>query len=182
MSTAIQPVVGTYDLDPVHSRVGFAVVHMGLTTFRSAFTDVDGRLVAQGDSMTLEARAGVGSLAIDDPPEFRDHVVHSPDFLQADTYPVVTFRSSRIELRDDGSAIVTGELALRGVTRTITAEGGYRGPIEDPVGATRLALELRTTIDRRTFGMSWQLALPDGNDALGWDVELTADLELVKTD
>jgi len=180
MSTATRPVVGTYDLDPVHSRVGFAVVHMGLTTFRSAFTDVDGRLVADDDGVTLEASARVGSLAIDDPPEFREHVVHSPDFLQADTHPEVTFRSSRIELRDDGGATVTGEFALRGVTRTISAEGSYRGPIEDPSGATRMALELRTTIDRRTFGMSWQRELPDGNDALGWDVELTADLELVK--
>jgi polyisoprenoid-binding protein YceI len=182
MSTATRAVVGTYDLDAVHSRVGFAVVHMGLATFRSAFTDVDGRLIADGDGVTLEARARVGSLAIDDPPEFREHVVHSPDFLDADVYPEVTFRSTRIELRDDGSATVTGEFALRGVTRTITAEGSHRGPIEDPFGATRLALELRTTIDRRAFGMSWQRALPDGPDALGWDVELTADLELVRAD
>ena len=180
MSTAIQQVVGAYDFDPVHSRVGFAVVHMGLTTFRSRFTDVDGRLVAAGEGVRLDARARVGSLAIDEPPELREHVVHSPDFLEADAYPEVTFRSSAIELRDDGSATVTGEFVLRGVSQTITAEGSYRGPIEDPFGATRLALELRTTIDRRAFGMGWQRALPDGSDALGWDVELTAELELVK--
>jgi len=92
-----------------------------------------------------------------------------------------TGTSTRIKLGDDGSAIVTGELGLRGVSRTITTEGSYRGPIEDPFGSTRLALELRTTIDRRAFGMSWQRALPDGADAVGWEVELTADLELVKT-
>jgi polyisoprenoid-binding protein YceI len=122
----------------------------------------------------------VESLSIVDPPEFREHVVRGADFFQADDYPELTFRSTEIELRDDGSTTVTGDLTIRGVTRRVSAEGTYRAPIEDPFGGERAGLELRTTVDRRAWDLSWQTPLPDGGDALGWEVELTGHLELVK--
>ena len=175
-----QPIVGTYELDPVHSSLGFAVAHMGLSTFRSSFDDVEGRLTRRRRRhRSWRARGSTRSRSTS-PPEFREHVVHSDDFFQADAHPELTFRSTAVELRDDGSATVSGELTMRGVSRRITAHGSYRGPIEDPFGAERMALELRATIDRRAWGMSWQRPLPDGADALGWEVELTADLELVR--
>ena len=73
-----------------------------------------------------------------------------------------------------------GVLAFRGIGREVTLDGQVNGPVADPFGGERLALALRTTIDRRAWDMTWQQAMPDGADALGWDVELSADLELVK--
>lgn len=171
---------GIYELDPNHSSVGFAVGHMSLSTFRASFGDVQVRLVADDEGVALEGRTRTESVSITAPPEFREHVVHGRDFFDAGAHPELTFRSSEIELREDGGAKVRGRLALRGVGRDITLEGRYRGPIDDPYGAERVAFELRTTVDRRAWNLDWQMQLPDGQDALGWDVELNADLELVK--
>jgi len=179
MSTAILPFIGTYDIDRTHSSVHFAVEHI-VSTFRASFDDIDGRLIGDDAGMRLGAAARVESVSIVDPPAFREHVVRGDDFFQADVHPELSFRSTDLELRDDGSASVTGELTIRGVSRPITAEGSYRPPTVDPFGAARAALTLHATVDRRDWGLSWQLPLPDGGDAVGWKVELTAELELVK--
>jgi len=85
-----------------------------------------------------------------------------------------------VQLGADGAATVRGELTIRGVTRPVTATGSYQAPVEDPFGATRAAFELTATVDRREWGMDWQAPLPGGGDVLGYDVELSAHLELVK--
>ena len=180
METTARPFTGTYEIDPVHSTVQFAVSHI-VSTFRASF-DVQGRLVVGGNGTTLDATAQVESVSIGEPPEFRQHVVHGDDFFQAATHPEIVFRSTDIALIDDGEAVVTGELTIKNVTQTITAVGSYREPTRDPFGSERAALRLQTTIDRRDWGLSWQVPLPQGGDALGWDVQLTAELELVRSD
>jgi polyisoprenoid-binding protein YceI len=183
MATAVEPYVGTFELDPAHSTVQFAVRHQGIATFRATFADVEGRLTAGMDGMdgiALEGHARVESVSISEPPEFRNHVVHSADFLDADTHPLITFRSTRVELDDDGEAVVSGDLDIRGISRQVTVSGVHQRPRQDPFGAVRAGLELGTTIDRRDWGMSWQLPMPDGTDALGWDIEISALLEFVK--
>jgi polyisoprenoid-binding protein YceI len=179
MATTVLPFTGVYELDPTHSSVQFAVKHI-VSTFRASFNAVEGRLTADDLTAKLTARAEVESISIVDPPEFRDHVVRGDDFFQADVHPEMTFISADIALRDDGSAVVSGELTIRGISRAVTTEGSYRPPTEDPFGHQRAALELHTTVDRRDWGLNWQLPLPNGGDAVGWDVELTAELELVR--
>lgn len=178
MSTAILPFSGTYDIDRTHSSVHFAVMHI-VSTFRASFDGVGGRLVSNDDGTTLEASTPVESLSIVDP-ELREHVVRGDDFFHADAHPELSFHSTDIELRDDGSATVNGELTIRGITRPVTAEGSYRPPTVDPFGVVRAALALHATVDRRDWGLSWQLPLPEGGDAVGWDVGLTAELEFVE--
>ena len=124
-----------------------------VSTFRASF-HVEGRLVA-GDAGVTLTHSPVESVSIVDPPEFREHVVRGDDFFQADEHPALMFRSTEIELRDDSSALVTGELVIRGVSRTITAVGSYRAPTRDPFGSERAALELRATVDRRDWGLDW---------------------------
>jgi polyisoprenoid-binding protein YceI len=180
MATAVQPFAGTYELDRVHSTFQFAVRHLGISTFRATFADVDASLVADGDELRLEASARAESVSIHDPPEFREHVVYGADFFDAGAYPVIAFRSSEVELRPDGTATVSGDLDLHGVSGRVTAEGTYDPPVVDPFGATRAGLELRATIDRRTWAMDWQAELPGGGDAVGWDVEVSVHLELIR--
>ena len=182
MAIAIEPFEGSYKLDGNHSSFQFSVAHLGLSKFRASFNDIDARLVAdEVGTVTLLGQARADSITIIDP-DFRAHVVHGADFFEADAHPNVAFRSTSIELGDDRSAVVTGELELRGVSRLVTATGTYAPTITDPFGASRAALELATTIDRRDWGMDWQLALPDGSDALSWHVDITVHLELVKED
>jgi polyisoprenoid-binding protein YceI len=109
-------------------------------------------------------------------------VVAGADFFDAGAHPLITFRSTDVELRVDGAATVSGELTIRGASSQVRASGVYQQPRQDPSGAYRLGLELRTTVDRRIWGMNWQLPLPDGTDAVGWEVEITAQLELVRKD
>jgi polyisoprenoid-binding protein YceI len=181
MAIAVQPFEGIYELDRTHSTFQFAVRHLKVSTFRASFNDIHARLTAEGGTIELEGHAIVESVSIADPPEFRDHVVRSTDFFDADAHPRITFMSTSVELGDDGSAIVTGELTIRGVTRPVTAEGTYQPPAEDPFGTSRAGLELRATVDRRDWDMHWQVPLPDRSDALGWDVAITVNLELIRT-
>ena len=165
----------TYDLDRTHSTVPFAVRHVGVSTFRGSVGDVDAQLTRSGDEIELRAQAVVSSISITDP-DFRAHVVDGDDFFAAAQSPVITFRSTEVVL-DEGRADVAGELTIRGLTHPVRARGQFTAPREDPFGNTRLGLELEATIDRRQFGLTWQMALPGGGDALGWEVGVTAQLE-----
>jgi polyisoprenoid-binding protein YceI len=182
MATTVQPFVGSYELDRDHSTVQFGVRHVQVSLFRASFSDIDARLTVDDNGLALEGHARVESVSIVEPPEFREHVVRSADFFDAGAHPFITFRSTRIELRDDATATVSGELTIRSVSRAITAQGTYQPTRKDPFGNYRAGLELHASIDRRSWDMNWQMPLPDGSDALGWEVEITVQLELIKKD
>jgi polyisoprenoid-binding protein YceI len=174
MSTTIQQVpTDTYGLDPIHSSIGFGVKYNKLATFRSSFDKVDAQL-ADG---VLTGTADASSIVIDEP-NFKGHLM-TGDFFDVENTPTITFRSTEIRPTDDGSVEVDGELTIRGITNPVTAKGTYAaGP--DAFGNERVAFELETTVDRRDFGIVWQNQLPDGSDALAYDVTISADLQLVK--
>jgi polyisoprenoid-binding protein YceI len=180
MTTAMQDLTGTFTADPYHSSFLFAVRHMKVSTFRASFGDVEARLEVGESGLSLEGRARVASVSITDPPEMREHVVNGEDFLDAGNHPEIVFRSTRVELAEDGGVALDGELEIKGIARPVTATGTYQPPVEDPFGATRAAIELSNVVDRSDWGMNWQLPLPDGGDAVGYEVELSAQLELVK--
>jgi polyisoprenoid-binding protein YceI len=174
MSTTLQQVpTGTYSLDPVHSTIGFGVKYNKLATFRSTFEKVDAQL-ADG---ALTGSADASSIVIDEP-SFKGHVL-AADFFDVENTPTITFRSTDIRAAEDGSAEVDGELTIRGITKSVTAKGTYAAG-SDAFGNERVAFELQTTVDRREFGLNWQNQLPDGSDALAYDVTISADLQLVK--
>ncbi len=181
MATAVHTANGAYELDKPHSTVQFSLRHVDVSSFRASFTDIDGQLVIENGSAELWASARVESISIVDPPEFREHVVRGEDFFAADAHPQLTFRSTSIEFAEDGTATVAGELAIRGLSGRVNATGTFFPPTEDPFGGTRVGLEVAATIDRRTWGMNWQMPLPNGGEALGWEVDVTAHLELTKS-
>jgi polyisoprenoid-binding protein YceI len=174
IETAIEPLSGTYRADPVHSSFGFAVKHSGVSTFRAGFDDAQATLIAGEDAFALEGSAAVESVTITEPPEFRAHVL-SPEFFDAERHPRIEFRSTDVELADDGSANVTGDLEIRGIARRVSATGTWRvAP-----GGQRVALELEAAVDRRDFGIEWQMEAPGGGDILGYDVTIMVGLELI---
>ena len=180
MSTATQPLIGTFAADPVHSSFQFAVKHMKVATFRAGFDDVEASLVAGDEGLVLEGRAKVDSVSVTNPPELRAHLVESTDFFDGTNHPEITFRSDKVELAEGGAATVEGELTIKGITKPVTATGTYQEPVQDPYGGVRSALELTATIDRREWDLNWQAPLPSGDDVLAWDVTLTVNLELVQ--
>jgi len=164
---------GTWVIDPVHSKATFAVKHSGIATFRGSFKTVNASL-ADG---TLEGAVDVAS--VDVPVEQLVGHLQGPDFFDAERHPEITFRSS--DIRDAGGQIaVEGELTLRGVTKPLHATGTVAGPTQYLDGKDRIAIELTTVIDRTDFGVNWNAPLPGGGQALGNEVTLQVELQLVK--
>jgi polyisoprenoid-binding protein YceI len=175
MSTTTSPLAGTFASDPVHSSFGFAVKYQGISIFRGTLDEVTATL-ADGK---LEGTAKVESISIRTPEQFRAHVL-SDDFFAADKHPEVTFASDDVELNEDGTATVTGELTIRDTTQTVTAAGTWTAPDQDAFGSTRAHLQLATVIDRTQFGLNWNMPLPNGGNALANDVTLTVDVALIQ--
>ena len=166
---------GTFNSDPVHSSFGFAVKYQNVSMFRGTLGEVNATL-ADGK---LEGTAQVESISIRTPEQFRAHVM-SADFFDVENYPTVTFTSSDLDLADDGTAKVTGDLTIRGVTQPVTATGTWTAPSADAFGNTRAHLQLETVIDRTAYGLNWNMPLPSGGNALADDVTLTVEIALLQ--
>jgi len=177
---AVQPFSGTYDAQPVPSSFAFAVRHSGVFWFRGSLSDVTATLRADGDALTLEGSARVDSISVVEPAAMRASVL-GPEFFDADRHPEITFRSTELRLADDGRAELDGELTIRGVTRPVSASGHYSSPRLSSFGEIA-GLQLHTSFDRREYGFQWQMQLPGGGDAVGWDVEVDIDLLLNRDD
>lgn len=175
MTTATQALSGSYAADVVHSTFGFRVRYSGLTDYRGTLDDVSARLDAAGDGLRLQGSARAESISIQNPPQFRAHVL-GPEFFDVEQHPEVRFRSTRLDLDDNGDARVAGELEIRGVTRSVEAAGSWSN------AGDVLALQLEVTFDRRDFGIDWQMELPGGADALAYDVTLDVNLLLKPED
>lgn len=173
---------GTWQLDRLHSSVGFEVEHGSVSTFAGGFTDYDAQLGVDGGSLQVTGTARVDSVTIEESDAgaeaLKGHVL-SPEFFDAERHPEIRFASSDVRLGDGGSLEVDGALTIKETTREVTATGRVRGPAPSIDGSTqKLAVELETVIDRTDFGLNWQMELPDGGAVLGNDVRLIVRLEL----
>lgn len=176
MTTTTSPLLhGTYAADPVHSSFGFAVRYQGVSVYRGTFTDVTATL---SDSR-LEGAAKVDSISIVAPEQFRAHVL-GPEFFDAQDHPEIRFVSTSLDLRDDGSAVVEGELTMKGITHPVTATGTWTAPQADAFGNTRGHLHLETDVDRTKWEMNWNAPLPSGGNALANEVTITVDVSLTE--
>jgi len=175
MTTTTQPLAGTFTADPVHSSFGFAVRYQGVSVFRGSLTEVEAKL----ENGVLTGAAKAESISIKTPEQFRQHVL-SGEFFDADTHPEVTFTSTELNLSDDGTATVKGDLTIKGITQPVEGQGTWSAPAEDAFGNTRGHLNLVATIDRTKFDMNWNAPLPNGGKALADEVELTVDVSLIQ--
>jgi polyisoprenoid-binding protein YceI len=181
MSTTLSApaITGAWRSDLTHSTVDFAVRHMVVSTYRGQLRDFDATLTVDGDALVLAGRAPVRSIDVRDE-ALAAHLL-APDFFDAERHPELVLESRSVEL--DGERVtIVADLTIRGTTRTVTLTGTAAGPIEDPFGSTRLGLALETTIDRRDFGLDYTVPLPGGGIALGFEVRIAAQLELVRGD
>ena len=175
-TTAVIVPTGTWQLDPVHSSVGFEVAYLS-GTFKGQFREFDGSLVVDGGQATLEGSAKVASVDVKD--ENLSAHLQSPDFFDAEQHPVIRFSATDLSLEGEDVS-VDGELTIKGVTRPATVTGSITQPVTDPYGRERIGLRLTTTLDRTEFGVSWNTPLPTGEQALANDVSIVAELYFVK--
>ncbi len=168
----------TWQIDPSHTTVGFAVKHMVVATFRGRFEDLDAQLdVAEDGTAKLVGSVAPRTIVVKDE-NLAGHL-QSPDFFDSERYPEIRFESSSIRIEGD-EALVEGDLTIKGNTERVTARGGYVGPHEDIAGNTKIGLSLETVVDRTKFGLNWNAPLPKGGVAVANDVQLVVELELAK--
>ena len=176
MATATTPLLASnYNADPVHSSFGFAVRYQGVSLFKGT---LDGVAATLTDGR-LEGTAQVESISIRTPDQFRQHVL-SAEFFDAANHPEVTFTSNDLDLREDGTATVAGELTIRDTTQPVTATGTWQAPSADAFGNTRAHLNVEAVIDRTQWQINWNAPLPSGGKALANEVTLTIELALVQ--
>ena len=157
MAIAVQPFEGSYKLDGNHSSFQFSVTHLGLSTFRASFARH--RRAARSPRRTARSRWSVTPAPIRSRstiPIFRAHVVHGADFFEADAHPLIVFRSTSIELGDDRSVVVSGELEIRGVSRPVTASGNLFA--DDHRSIRSLSRRPRAQCDRGSSRLGDELA------------------------
>jgi polyisoprenoid-binding protein YceI len=168
---------GTYVVDPVHSSVGFAVTHNGVSTFRSGFAEYEARL-SGGTHPRLRGTVDVASIEIAEE-QLKGHLL-SPEFFDAERHSQLRFESDEIDVAEDGSATIRGELQIRGERHPVEASGHLAQLGADLAGKARVGLSLAASVDRRSFGLEWQAELPNGGEALAYEVSIAVELELVE--
>jgi len=177
---AASPVpAGEWRIDAVHSSVEFAVQSMGLITLKGLFTDVQGALTSDGRG-GLHVAATVPVASIDTRNARRDQNLRSTAFLDADAHPHLTWQSHELPSPDaDGARRVYGELAFRGVRRTVALTAHFSGPVRDPWGGQRVAVRACGEIDRRDFGLTASERIPTGEALIGDHVGLELNIAAV---
>ncbi len=171
VDTQVLP-TGTWQVDKVHSSIGFAVDYMA-GTFHGTFGDFDAA-VTDGE---LRGSAKVASVQVKD--ENLAAHLQAPDFFDAQAHPELTFTSKAIN-RDGDRITIDGEITIKGHTETVKITGEISDPMADPYGGERFGLTLQTTVDRDKFGISWNNPLPSGEPALSNEVTIIAELQLSK--
>ncbi|MFY9779313.1 MAG: YceI family protein [Candidatus Baltobacteraceae bacterium] len=177
MSTAVQ--TKTYVIDPKHSSVGFTVRHLVISKVRGQFRVLSGKIELAASEIPVAAFAEIEAASIDTCEEQRDAHLRSADFLDTEKYPKLTFSSTQIVPKSATEFTLTGDLTLRGVTRSVSLEGEVEGRTTDPWGFDRLGYSAKGRISRKDFGLEWNQLLETGGAVVGDTVEIALDLEVV---
>jgi polyisoprenoid-binding protein YceI len=169
---------GTYNVDPVHSSVGFEVRHMGIATVRGKFGRFGGTVDATGEAPVLQGSVEVASVDTGD--EQRDAHLAAPDFFDVEGHPEISFHSVGGDSTNDGKLRLAGEITIKGVSKPIELTGVVAEGGKDPLGNERIGLELEGSLDRREFGLNWNQPLPNGGLLVSNEVKLLVSVSAVK--
>lgn len=168
---------GTYVLDPAHSRIGFVVRHAMVTKVRGNFEDFEGTLVIGEDN---SAKATIKTGSINTGAADRDAHVKGDDFFSVDKFPEMTFEATSVDVDENGNGKVTGDLTIKGVTKSVVLDVESDGIAEDPFGAVRLGFEAKTTINRRDYGIDFQAPLKAGGMLVSDEVKIEIEGSAIK--
>jgi polyisoprenoid-binding protein YceI len=171
-----------WKIDPAHTAAQFAVKHFMISTVRGAFKGVNGTITWDDQDVTKSTvNVTIDATTVDTGEPARDKDLKSEKFLDIAKYPTITFTSSKIEQAGAGKLKVTGDLAIRGVTKQVVLDvDGPSASIKDPYGNTRSALSATTKINRQDFGVKWNASMDGGGAVVSDDVNITIDLEMTK--
>jgi polyisoprenoid-binding protein YceI len=178
---ALTDLTGDYVVDPAHSRIGFVARHAMVTKVRGSFTEFEGTVfLNEQDPTQSRARIVIKVHSIDTGNAERDNHLRSNDFFAMDEFPEITFTSTAAEKVGDEDFKLTGDLTVKGVTKPVTIDFAYQGTAKDPYGNLRAGFEGKTTINRRDFGVTTNLALETGGVLVSDKIALELDVSLIR--
>lgn len=170
-----------YGVDPSHSRVGFKVKHLSISTVTGSFDKYAASFEFDPDTDQLTSViATIDPRSINTGNQRRDDHLRSPDFFGVETDTTIAFKSTEIAPLKDGKTTIKGDLTIRGVTKPVVLEAEYGGAITDPRGNSRAAFTARGTINRKDFGVNWHQTLDGGGLVVSDEVQLVIEVEGMK--
>jgi len=170
----------TWTLDPTHSSIEFSAKHMMITTVRGRFAEASGTVSNVGSSpASAKVDVTLKAASLDTRTDQRDQHLRSADFLDVETYPDITFRSTKIEGTKEHFKL-TGDLTIRGATKPITLDVTFEGEGKDPWGGSRMGFSATGKLDRREFGLVWNQALEAGGVLVSNDIKLQIEAQFIR--
>jgi polyisoprenoid-binding protein YceI len=171
-----------WEFDPVHTGVHFKVRHLMVSSVRGDFEKVSGKVVYDEANVTKSsADITIDAASINTRDAKRDADLRNPDFLDVTKYPTITFKSKKVEKAGNGTLRMTGDLTIKGVTKEVVlvVEGPTK-PAKDPWGNQRVGGSATTRINRKDFGLTWNMSLETGGVLVGDEVDITIDVEIYR--
>ncbi len=181
-TTTYPQLTGDYTVDPAHSRIGFTARHAMVTKVRGSFGEFTGKVRADGaDPAKSAVDVTIEVKSIETGNADRDGHLRSNDFLQADEHPRITFVSTRVAQTEDTVFEITGDLTIKGVTKSVTIPFEFAGSAKDPFGNERIGFEGSTVINRKDYGITWNAALETGGVLVSDKITLEFDISAVRS-
>lgn len=173
------PEAGHYDIDPTHSAVDFVVRHLVAAKVRGGFKAFTGSIVIGDTADQSSVNVEIDVSSIDTGVDDRDAHLRSADFFDVENHPTATFTSTSVSPKSDSDYVVTGDLTIAGVTRSVDLDLEYAGAVTDPWGNTRIVFSATTEINREEFGLTWNQALETGGVMVSKNAKIEIDVEAV---
>jgi polyisoprenoid-binding protein YceI len=175
--SALSP--GTWTVDPSHSHIGFVVRHLMVAKVRGTFNEFTGTITVPENPLEASLVAEVQMASIDTKDAGRDGHLKTGDFFEVETYPTMTLRSTSIEA-NGGDLVLHGDLTIKGITHPVAFDLEFDGVAQDPYGNTKAGFSATGEINRKDFGIEWNMVLETGGIALGEKVKIEIEIEAVK--
>jgi len=181
MTTLINPPipVGTWSVDPAHSTVGFVARHLVISKVRGSFRTFSGTVTIAENPLASSVTASVDMNSVDTADENRDGHLRGADFFDVENHPVMTFVSSGV-VADGSDYTLKGDLTIKGVTRPASFDLEVSGVSPDPWGGTRVGFSATTEINRKDFGLEWNVVMETGGVLVGEKIKIELDIQAVK--
>jgi polyisoprenoid-binding protein YceI len=174
------PKPGTFVIDPAHTTVGFVARHLMVSKVRGSFTEVSGAVLVAEDPFKSSVEVTIGAGSINTGNADRDVHLRSADFLDAERFPSLTFRSLHVLKQSGAEFELVGELTIRDVTQQVTLEVEFEGVAQSPWGQEVVGFTATTEIDREDFGITWNQALETGGVLVSKKIKIEISAEAVR--
>lgn len=170
-----------WQIDPAHSEVNFTVRHMMISNVRGQFEKFNGTVDFNEENPAQSSvNVRIETASINTKEQQRDAHLKSPDFLDTETYPYMTFASKNVVQTGDNTGRILGDLTIRDMTREVTLDVTYAGQAKSPWGTTSAGFSATTTINRKDWGLTWNQALETGGVLVGDQIKIAIELEVVQ--